>query len=43
MKPNEFKEPSDYNAPKKSRKIYIPNDDPDNNYLALVIGPRGST
>lgn len=43
MKPDQFKTPDDYKAPKKSKKIYIPNDDPDNNYLALVIGPRGCT
>jgi len=41
MKPHIFNPPEDYKAPKKSRKIYIPNDD--NNYLAMVIGPRGCT
>lgn len=43
MKPDQFVPPSDYKPPKKSKKIYIPNNDPDNNYLSLVIGPRGST
>lgn len=43
MRPETFKPPEDYKAPKKSKKIYIPNDDPDSNYISLVIGPRGST
>lgn len=43
MRPEVFKAPEDYKAPKKSKKIYIPNDDPESNYIALVIGPRGST
>jgi hypothetical protein len=34
MRPEVFQPPEEYKAPKKSRKIYIPNDDPDSNYLA---------
>lgn len=43
MKPETFRPPTDYKPPKKSKKIYIPSDDPENNYIAMIIGPRGCT
>jgi len=43
MKPETFRPPNDYKPPKKSKKIYIPSDDPENNYIAMIIGPRGCT
>ncbi len=38
-----FQPPSDYKAPKKQKKFFIPSDDPDTNYIGLILGPKGST
>ena len=43
VNPETFGPPGDYKPPKKSKKIYIPSDDPENNYIAMIIGPRGCT
>ena len=39
-----FKPPADYKAPKKSKKIFLPEaDGPDNQYIGMVLGPKGTT
>ena len=43
LKPNTFVAPNDFRPLKKEKKIYLPEDDPDVNYIGIIIGPRGST
>ncbi len=41
-----FVPPSDYKPMKKQQKIYLPeifSSNGDNNYIGMIIGPRGST
>jgi len=39
-----FVPPADYKAPKKSKKIFLPEaDGPDNQYIGMVLGPKGTT
>ena len=38
-----FVPPTNYRAPKQSRKIFLPEDDPTNNYIGIVIGNKGIT
>lgn len=39
-----YKPPPDFRPPRKTRKIYIPqNEYPSYNFIGLIIGPRGNT
>jgi hypothetical protein len=39
-----YKPPADFRPPRKTRKIYIPqNEFPHYNFIGLIIGPRGNT
>lgn len=40
-----FVPPNDYKPPKKSKKIYLPENalHSDTNYMGKIIGPRGMT
>lgn len=39
-----FKPPADYKPPKKNKKIFLPESDgSDNQYIGLVLGPKGVT
>ncbi|EFJ49823.1 hypothetical protein VOLCADRAFT_59083 [Volvox carteri f. nagariensis] len=39
-----YKPPADFRPPRKTRKIYIPqNEYPSYNFIGLIIGPRGNT
>lgn len=40
---NTFIAPADYKPPMKKRKIYLPDEDGDTNYIGLIIGPGGKT
>jgi splicing factor 1 len=39
----EFVAPHDYQPPKISKKIYLPEGDTENNYTGLILGPKGIT
>lgn len=39
----EFVPPHDYQPPKISKKIYLPEGDSENNYTGLILGPKGIT
>jgi splicing factor 1 len=43
LKPNTFVPPNDYRPLKKEKRIFLPEDDPDVNYIGIILGPRGST
>ena len=38
-----FIPPADYRAPKKSKKIFLPGGISDQNYIGMILGPRGVT
>jgi len=39
-----FVPPAEYKPPKKSKKIFLPEaDGPDNQYIGMVLGPKGTT
>ncbi len=41
----EFGAPNDYKPPKKTQKIFLPDNalDPDMNYVGMILGPKGKT
>lgn len=43
LKPHSFVPPNDFRPFKKEKRIFLPEDDPDVNYIGIILGPRGST